>query len=120
MKSEDNAQQTEFLYWRDVPGEKRGDARDICQSGRIATIPRQSVQSCEMVIQALAYQLERVYEVLSIAMETHIYDKHDCREDFYEDWYYQAYFSTEEMLYDLAMDWPHLDLPAMYPSRPLG
>ena len=118
MKSEDVAQQAELLYWKNVSVERGGDAKDLCQSARIATIPRQSVQSCEMVIQALAYQLERVHAVLSIAMEVHIYDKHDCREDFHDAWYYQAYFSTEEMLYNLALDWPHLDLPIIFPSRP--
>lgn len=82
-----------------------------CRSGRIAVIPPQSTQSCEMVIVALAHQLALVYGALSMAMETHIYDKHDDREDFYDDPYYEAYFSTQEMLRNLAMDWPHLDLP---------
>lgn len=82
-----------------------------CRSDRIAVIPPQSTQSCEMVIVALAHQLGLVYSALSMAMETHIYDKHDDREDFYDDPYYEAYFSTQEMLRNLAMDWPHLNLP---------
>jgi hypothetical protein len=88
-----------------------------CQSGRIAVIPPQSTQSCEKVIVALAHQLVVVYEALSMAMETYIYDKHADREDFHDDPFYEAYFSTQEMLRDLAMDWPHLDLPSVYCHR---
>lgn len=81
------------------------------QSLRIAVIPRQSTQSCEMVIVALANQLAEVYSALSMAMETHIYDEHDDREQFFDDPYYEAYFGARKMLNDLARDWPHLDLP---------
>ena len=69
---------------------------------------------------ALANQLEWAYCALSMAMETHIYDKHDDRADFYDDPFYEAYFSSQKMLEDLARDWPHLELPHCVCDAPTG
>src|SRR5674476_152544 len=48
-----------------------------CEKGRIAVIPRQSAQSCEMVIVALANQLAMVTSILLDEMEHHYMDRLD-------------------------------------------
>ena len=87
-----------------------------CEGGRIAVIPRQSAQSCEMVIVALANQLAMVTSILLDEMERHYMDRLDDivdDDDDEGDPCIEAYDSIVEMLRNLAMDWPHLDLPTV-------
>lgn len=80
------------------------------REGCIATIPPQSARSCELVIEALARELDSVNALLGRALECHIHDfsipdevRRDCE-------YTQGWRRVNRLLDQLREDWPHLDL----------
>lgn len=87
--------------------------------GCIAAIPRQSTESCELVIKALAAELTYVQSLLHSALKYHIYgDEADHpvlahrapAEARFENVYWQGWNDAEKLLGDLRRDWPHLDI----------
>lgn len=77
-------------------------------AGRIATIPPQSVQSCELVIEALARELDDIKDLLGDALEAYIHEwntpdvvRRSCP-------YWQRWNNACRLLDELREDWPHL------------
>lgn len=78
--------------------------------GCIATIPPQSVRSCELVIEALAQELEWVTRLLGSALETYIHewDTPDEVRDACD--YTQGWRDAYKLLAELREHWPHLNV----------
>lgn len=83
--------------------------RPFTPEGRIAAIPAQSAQSCELVIQALADELAYVRSVLYMAAEL-LTLNHQSDKEPEEDAYWGAWNKSGEFLENLQRDWPHLDI----------
>ena len=76
--------------------------------GCISAIPRQSVDSCYLVIQTLADELSWMTLMLSEALVA-AYDGDESEAERQERPIFQALNSAESLLEDLRRDWPHLD-----------
>lgn len=92
------------------PNDSNTPCEGFTPEGCIATIPPQSARSCELVIEALARELDSVNALLNRALECHIHDfstsdevRRDCE-------YTQGWRSANQLLEQLREDWPHLDL----------
>lgn len=77
--------------------------------GCISAIPRQSVDSCYLVIQTLAEELSWVTFMLGEAI-ANVYDGDESEAERQERPICQALNSAESLLEDLRRDWPHLNL----------
>ena len=85
-------------------------------NGRIATVPRQSVQSCEKVIEVLTWYLDEMVDALEDAIRCYICVEPDDPSEYRYHLYFESIRETQQLLRDLKQDWPHLDLPQVYPS----
>jgi hypothetical protein len=80
--------------------------------GCISSIPRQSIDSCYLVIQTLAEELSwmtfMLGEAIAIAYDGDESDESEAERQ--ERPIFQALNSAESLLEDLRRDWPHLNL----------
>lgn len=76
--------------------------------GCIAAIPRQSVESCELVILNLAARLSRTAELLDSAIENHVHGKHITAAEYDNCVYLAGCQAATQLLSNLYRDWPRL------------
>lgn len=91
-----------------MPGRESGRPHTTSGLMLFASIPPQSIETCEIVIKSVTAQLDDIRGLLGHALEVFIIDKHASNQDRETDMYWQGWKQAGEFLDDLRSHWPQL------------